>query len=97
MPITIASLNPDEPILKSLPAEITDWQAHLVAGCADLFDLSVRLIAPVRDDCNTNAEKCTQLRNEIAKNFSGYITAVLAATRRGPARNVASSRFGCRR
>src|ERR1017187_9692348 len=81
MPITIASLNPDEPILKSLPAEITDWQAHLVAGCADLFDLSVRLIAPVRDDCNTNPEKCTQLRNEIAKSFSGYITAVLVAQR----------------
>jgi hypothetical protein len=79
MPLTIPS--PSQFSSVSVSAEATDWQAHLVAGCADLFDLSARLVAPVRDDCNTTPEKCTQLRNDIAKNFSAYVTAVLAAQR----------------
>jgi hypothetical protein len=78
MPLTIPSLAPSEPILTSALPEITDWQAHLVAGCADLFDLPTRLIDSVRKDCNDN---CTQLQTAVAASFGTYIAAVLAAQR----------------
>lgn len=78
VPLKITSLNPPEPVLTSVSPEVTDWQAHLVAGCADLFDLAARLIDPVRKDCNDN---CAPLQGAVAASFSAYIAAVLTAER----------------
>jgi len=64
-------------------AEVTDWQAHLVAGCADLFDLASRLIGPVRDECQqvTTTANCTALQKLVADSFEAYVTAFLTAER----------------
>jgi hypothetical protein len=61
-----------------LTPEITDWQAHLVAGCADLFDLPARLVGLVRTDC---ADVCTAIQQSVASNFNSYVTAFLTAQR----------------
>ncbi len=67
----------------STSAEATDWQAHLAAGCGDLFDLSSRLIGAVRNDClqAVSADKCSNLQKAVAADFDTFILAVLTAER----------------
>lgn len=70
-------------IASGLTAEVKDWQAHLVTGCADLFDLPARLLAPVRSDCQdpTTAASCTTLQQAVAPELDSFINAFLVAQR----------------
>jgi hypothetical protein len=67
----------------TLTPEVKDWQAHLVAGCADTFDLPARLLTPVRSDCQDagTAASCAALQKAVAPEFSAYVSAFLTAQR----------------
>jgi hypothetical protein len=86
-PITqkVTSLAPAASTLSSasLSAETNDWQAHLVAGTADIFDLSARLLGAVRKACTDQSPSNdeTTLKTQVAANFGSYLTAFIAAQR----------------
>ena len=67
-------------------AETADWQAHLSSSVASTFDLSARLVDTVRQACDrsngTNSDPgAVGLRNAVAAQFTGFVTAVLTAQR----------------
>src|SRR5882757_7516348 len=67
----------------SLTPEIRDWHAHLVEGCADLFDIPERLLGVVRGDCQgaTSPASCAALQTAVAAEFNAYSIAFLTAQR----------------
>jgi hypothetical protein len=67
----------------TLTPEVKDWQAHLVAGCADIFDLPARLLTPVRSDCQDAgaAASCAALQKAVASEFKAYVSAFSTAQR----------------
>jgi hypothetical protein len=76
--VPLALPDPLNMMLTSALAEGSDWQAHLVPGCADIFDFPTRVIDAIRKDCK---DKCGELQAAVAKEFSALVTAVLNAQR----------------
>jgi hypothetical protein len=70
--------------------ETTDWQAHLPAGAADLFDLSARIVTSVSVACDSTGSTDVILKQAASDSFNVYAGSVITAQREIVA-------YGCRR